>query len=99
MLNENIISFIDIKELKKEKLARVELHNWLLAVQESNLSKFNAYITTFCKQFGYIINVYKHKVNNDFTEGMNNNIKVLKRIAYGFRNFEKFRKRILLCFG
>lgn len=48
MLNENIILFIDIKELKKEKLARVELHNWLLAVQESNLSKFNAYTTTFC---------------------------------------------------
>ena len=34
----------------------------------------------------------------DITESMNN-IKVLKRIGYGYRNFENFRKRILLCFG
>lgn len=33
--------------------------------------------------------------NNGFTEGCNNTIKVLKRIAYGFRNFENFRYRIL----
>lgn len=91
--------FIEIKELKKEKDARRELHNLLLSAQETNLSEFNACITAFCNWFGYIINGYRHKVTNDFTEGMNNNIKVLKRIAYGFRNFENFRKRILLCFG
>ncbi|MGF6366977.1 transposase, partial [Aequitasia blattaphilus] len=27
----------------------------------------------------------------------NNKIKVLKRISYGFRNFERFRNRILHC--
>ncbi|WP_337799016.1 transposase, partial [Acidaminococcus timonensis] len=34
--------------------------------------------------------------SNGFTEGMNNKIKVLKRVAFGFRNFERFRSRILL---
>ncbi|WP_141630522.1 transposase, partial [Liquorilactobacillus vini] len=29
-------------------------------------------------------------------EGTNNKIKVIKRTAYGFRNFENFRLRILL---
>ena len=91
--------FIEIKELKKEKDARRELHNWLLAAEESNLPEFKSCITAFRNWFGYIINGYRHKVTNGFTEGMNNNIKVLKRIAYGFRNFENFRKRILLCFG
>ena len=33
--------------------------------------------------------------NNGFTEGCNNTIKVLKRVCYGFRNFENFRRRIL----
>ncbi|WP_419029714.1 transposase, partial [Megasphaera massiliensis] len=32
--------------------------------------------------------------SNGFTEGMNNKIKVLKRVAFGFRNFERFRARI-----
>ena len=34
--------------------------------------------------------------SNGFTEGINNKIKVLKRIAFGFKNFKRFRGRILL---
>ena len=33
---------------------------------------------------------------SNFTDGCNNNIKVLKRISYGLRHFERFRVRILL---
>ena len=33
--------------------------------------------------------------SNGYTEGMNNKIKVLKRNAYGYRNFARNRKRIL----
>lgn len=33
---------------------------------------------------------------NSIMEGFNNKIKVLKRNVYGFMNFERFRKRILL---
>lgn len=36
-------------------------------------------------------NVY----SNGFTEGMNHKIKVLKRTAFGFRNFNRFWLRIL----
>ncbi|WP_211237433.1 transposase, partial [Paucisalibacillus globulus] len=31
-----------------------------------------------------------------FLEGINNTTKVLKRNAYGFRNFKRFRAKILL---
>ena len=36
-----------------------------------------------------------HKQRAVYTEGCNNTIKVLKRVCYGFRNFENFRRRIL----
>ena len=36
------------------------------------------------------------RASNGFTEGGNNSIKVLKRISYGLRNFDRFRGRILL---
>ena len=36
------------------------------------------------------------RASNGFTEGCNNSIKVLKRISYGLRNFDRFRGRILL---
>ena len=34
--------------------------------------------------------------SNGVMEGYNNKIKVLKRVAFGFRNFENFKARILL---
>ena len=44
----------------------------------------------------YILNTFDCPYSNDFTEGSNNKIKVIKRNGYGFRNFENFRNRILL---
>lgn len=34
-----------------------------------------------------------------FIEGNNNFIKVLKRIAFGFRSFRRFKARIMICKG
>ena len=42
-----------------------------------------------------ILNYFMLPYTNGFTEGMNNKIKTLKRQAYGFRNFNRFRARIL----
>ncbi|HHU73359.1 MAG TPA: transposase, partial [Clostridiales bacterium] len=36
---------------------------------------------------------------NGTTEGYNNKIKVLKRVSFGIRNFERFRNRILHTCG
>ena len=91
--------FISVKRIRKPAFAEKELHNWLNSARESNLPEFNACISALHNWFRYIINSYKHKYTNGFTEGMNNNIKVLKRIAYGYRNFNNFRNRILHCFG
>ncbi|MBS4872725.1 MAG: transposase, partial [Peptoniphilus sp. oral taxon 375] len=30
--------------------------------------------------------------------GFNNKIKVIKRVSYGYRNFENFKSRILMVF-
>ena len=38
----------------------------------------------------------KFMYENGVMEGYNNKIKVLKRIAFGFRNFDNFKTRILL---
>ena len=43
----------------------------------------------------YILNAFDCSYSNAFTEGCNNAIKALKRVAFGFRNFSNFRARIL----
>lgn len=42
------------------------------------------------------LNYFDYPYTNGFLEGKNNRIKVIKRIAYGYRNAQNFRQRILL---
>ncbi|MGX7139555.1 transposase, partial [Enterococcus silesiacus] len=46
-----------------------------------------------------IKNALELPYSNGPLECLNNHIKVLKRNAYGFRNFYNFKLRISLCFG
>ena len=47
----------------------------------------------------FILNSFSSPYTNGFTEGCNNKIKVLKRNAYGYKNFKRFRNRILHIFS
>lgn len=76
--------------------AERELLSWISEAEESGLTEFRAATTAFHNWSRYIINSVVYKYSNGITEGFNNKIKVLKRNAYGYRNFENFRKRILL---
>ena len=69
---------------------------WLKAVENSHLPEFSNFKTSFISWFPQIVNAFVLPYSNGFTEGCNNNIKVLKRISYGLRHFERFRVRILL---
>ena len=46
-----------------------------------------------------IYNTFNNNYHNGFIEGNNNFIKVLKRIAFGFRSFRRFKARIMICKG
>ncbi|WP_408869113.1 transposase [Brochothrix campestris] len=46
-----------------------------------------------------IENSFKYKDSNGHLGGINNKIKVIKRISFGYRNFSNFRNRILLGFN
>ena len=39
------------------------------------------------KDFEYVANTLKYDYSNGFTEGVNNFIKVLKRVAFGYKSF------------
>jgi len=49
--------------------------------------------------FDKICNYHLSRVTNGPTEGLNNLIKRVKRIGFGFRNFENYRIRALLYAG
>lgn len=43
-----------------------------------------------------ILNYFDYPYTNGFVEGKNNRIKVIKRVAYGYRNQNNFRQRIFM---
>ncbi|WP_141767411.1 transposase, partial [Staphylococcus aureus] len=43
--------------------------------------------------------IYYPAFNNDAIEGINNKIKLIKRISFGYRNFNNFKARIMMIFS
>lgn len=95
-LKEQIYDVLNAKDTKE---ARKELNIWIRDAKESGISEFKSAITAYTNWKDSIINSCSQHISNGFTEGCNNKIKVLKRNAYGYRNFERFRKRILYMFA
>ena len=78
-----------------------------LTVLETTLNKkydnISEYMKTSLKTIkgyiNYIKNTFTTGYHNGYVEGNNNFIKVLKRIAFGFRSFTRFKARIMICKG
>lgn len=87
--------FRDFMHSKDEAEARVKLSNWFMHAGATNLPRFHKCVETFTNWMPEILNAFESGLTNGYTEGCNNKVKVLKRNAYGVRNFERFRKRIM----
>ena len=56
-------------------------------------------IKTLSEFLPYIKNTFTTNYHNGYIEGNNNFIKVIKRIAFSFRSFGRFKARIMICKG
>lgn len=87
--------FYEVFRKQTRTETKKELGNWLLLAADLSLPEFRHCITTFSNWKTEIANIIDERVSNGFIEGSNNKIKVLKRISFGVRNFDRFRNRIL----
>jgi transposase len=60
---------------------------------------YNKAITTIRNHLDGISNYFRNRTTSGAMEGINNCIKLIKRQAYGFVNFNNFRERLLACFS
>ena len=79
--------------------AKSALSEWINSACECGIEQFQKCAQTMINRMTGILNSFSTSVTNGFTEGCNNKIKVLKRIAYGYQNFDRFRNRILHIFS
>ncbi|XKI11839.1 ISL3 family transposase [Sporosarcina sp. ANT_H38] len=75
------------------------LSSCLINPVPSAISKYmRTSLKTLRKHLPFIENSFIYPYNNGRIEGNNNKIKALNRVAYGYRIFQNYRKRILLHF-
>lgn len=91
--------FMDILDCRDKQTAKQLMSEWILSAQNCDLPVFKSCANTFINWSNGILNSFDYPYTNGFTEGCNNKIKVLKRNAYGYRNFKRFRNRILHMFS
>ena len=91
--------FLKIIACKDTESARKAMSEWIEAAESCGIPQFEKCAVTMRNWYKGIINSFSSPITNGFTEGCNNKIKVLKRNAYGYKNFKRFRNRILHMFS
>ena len=89
--------FLSVFHLKSSAEGRPRLVDWLLSVEVMQMPEFNDCTKAYRNWFQEILNSMDVPWSNGYIEGCNNKTKVLKRVCFGMRNFNNFRKRILFC--
>lgn len=89
--------FLTVIRSKSSQEGRQKLVDWLFSVEVMDLPEFHDCTKAYHNWFQEIVNSMDVPWTNGYIEGCNNKTKVLKRVSYGMRNFNNFRKRILFA--
>ncbi|MBP7796084.1 MAG: transposase [Elusimicrobiales bacterium] len=84
-------SFLKIYDCQTTEEAQNYLENWIAGAFASGVEIFRTIAESFRDKMGYIINWFKRKISSAISEGINNKIKRLKRMAYGYKDIYYFR--------
>jgi len=92
LLKEQVLSIFDRKQ---KNIALERLKSWKENVRKAKIKEFSKLLKTL-KHYQYgIENYFTHHVTNGASEGYNNKINIIKRRAYGFKDLEYFKLKIL----
>lgn len=83
--------------------ARINILNWCDEIDNCNLKipELKKTVLTYKSWINEIVNSFiihpmtKKRLSNGFIEGKNNFVKVIKRVGFGYKDFDTFRARIL----
>lgn len=88
--------FLDIVNHGIYDKVESDLKCWIDLCRESKIEEFIEASNTIENWLPYIANSFiDERFSNGYTEGLNNKIKVIKRVGFGYKNFDFFRLRLL----
>ena len=87
--------FYDVMNSKTKQQFKARYMWFKFEAEDMGIVEITKHLGTFDKWIREIERSCVIGVTNGYIEGCNNRTKVLKRISYGFRNFNRFRNRLL----
>lgn len=91
LLKEDFLQVYDFENVGE---AEQHLYDWIDQALFSGLEPMFELACSVLYKMQYILNWYKKKISSAISEGFNNKIKRLKRMAYGYRDIEYFKLKI-----
>ena len=92
LIKERMISFFDEESADAAEKVFLEIKKW---IWDSGVPELKKWWSKTAGHWDTIANYFTFRVTTAVSEGVNNVIKSLKRTAFGYRNMEYFRLKIL----
>ena len=89
--------FLELMHAPDSIVGKKLIAEWVYLAEKADLPEFLACTKAIHNWSDEILASFDCPYTNGFTEGCNNKTKVLKRVSFGIRNFNRFRNRILHC--
>lgn len=86
--------FLAVYTADNRKDAYTNLRAWIMAAIKSQIPSFVELGYKFFRKRHYVLNYFLCKITSAISEGINNKIKRLKRMAYGYRDVKYFLLKI-----
>jgi transposase len=96
--------FRNLLNIKHQTVARVKrliprLLSYIKKYKSENFAPMQTLAKTLHSWRGEIAAMWRFTKNNGITEGFHRKMKLIQRRAYGFRNFQNYRLRVIAACG
>ena len=95
---QKLIKYVLLKTLTAKRMKR-KLPGFLKLIEQLKESPLRALAKTLQSWLEPIVAMWRFSKSNGITEGFHTKMEMLSRRAYGFRNFENYRLRVLAHCG
>jgi len=93
LLKESFLVIFSPEKIREE--AYKEILEWVNIIIKSRYKKLKSFARSVLKRMDEILNWFDFNISNAKSEGLNNVIKSVLKRAYGYKNFDYFRMKIL----
>jgi len=90
---------LDVFDENNQISGIARLYKWLENVETAAIKEFDSVVKMIKRYLYGVMNYFRYFITNAASEGFNTKITVIKRRAYGFRDLEYFKLKILQSCG